>query len=108
MVQQQSCCGRVCNPKLRTSDKIYFIFVVRCATHQAALSAKSSIIGIVASAFGSVLHEAITGVAVRLFKYVINVYYEEFCSQVHTWVSADLEVVGPDDADDAGRLRVPA
>ena len=86
----------------------YFLLVVRCATHQAALSAKSGIIGIVASAFGSLLHETITGVAVRLFKYVINEYDEEFCSQVHTWVSADLEVVGPDDADDVGRFQVTA
>ena len=69
--------GMCASPTFRISDNI-FMCLVRCATHQAGLPAKSGIIGTIASVFGSMLHETITGVIVRLFKYVINDYYDEF------------------------------
>ncbi|CAK0870746.1 unnamed protein product [Prorocentrum cordatum] len=73
---------------------------------QAALSAKSGVIGVAAEIAGGALREAIAGVAVRLFKYVLNDYYEEFCTQVHDWVSAKLRVVPHADQDEGGRLQV--
>jgi len=83
----------------------YFLFLIRCATHQSGLSAKSGIIGSIATVFGTCLHEAVTGVCVRLFKYVVNDYYEEFCIRVRDWVSETLEVVGAHEANHVGRLE---
>ena len=65
----------------------YFLFVVKCATHQAALSAKAGVSGSFAEAAGGQLYKTICGTAVRLFKYLVNDYYEEFCSTARDWVS---------------------
>ena len=50
----------------------YLLMVVKCATHQAALSAKSAVEGRAASVAGGELWKSISGVSVRLYKYVIN------------------------------------
>ena len=72
----------------------YFLVVMKCVTHQTGLSAKSSVIGRAAAtgAGESELYKAITGVASRLFKFVIADYYEEFVFSVREWVAADLLV----------------
>ena len=71
----------------------YFLFVVTCATHQAALSAKAGGSGAFAEAAGDQLYKTICGTAVRLFKYLINDYYEEVCSTARDWVSTQLSVL---------------
>ena len=75
----------------------YFLLVVKCATHQAALSAKSGVVGSFASAAGGELYKTIAGAAVRLFKYLVNDYYEEFCSAARAWTSTQLRVVAHGD-----------
>ncbi len=82
----------------------YFIVVVKCVTHQAALSARRAVIGSFAAAAGGELYQTIAGTAVRLFKYIINDYYEEFCHNVRDWVSRQLRVVAHGD----GILSPPA
>ena len=37
--------------------------------------------------------------ATRLFKYLINDYYEEFCTNVTNWVSKGLTLVEHEEAD---------
>ena len=73
----------------------YFIVVVKCGTHQAALSAKSGVVGSFAAAAGGDLYKTVAGTAVRLFKYIINDYYEEMVNNVRAWVSRQLRVLGP-------------
>ena len=75
----------------------YFEAVSKCMVHQVGLSAKNGVIGLAASAAGDNCEE-VTTVASRLFKYLINDYYEEFCTNVHDWVSTTLAVVKPADA----------
>ena len=77
----------------------YFLLVLKCATHQTGLCAKSAVIGRSAQAAGGELYKAITGVASRLFKYVICDYFEEFVFSVREWVVQKL-VVQPQAADE--------
>ena len=72
----------------------YFLFLVKCAVHQAALTAKSGVIGAAAKAAGGEKYKEITGVAVRLYKYLLNDYYEEFCTSAYEWVFSNVRVVG--------------
>jgi hypothetical protein len=90
---------RPCGQRVR-----YFLLLVKCATHQAALSAKHAIIGQAAACTGGELHKVIVGVSVRLYKYLINDYYEEFCFSVREWVLERLRVVT---AADAGPMAQP-
>ena len=69
----------------------YFEMVVKCMVHQSGLSAKCGVIGSAASTAGD-CHD-VTGVAVRLFKYLLNDYYEEFCANTYNWVFKSLSVV---------------
>ena len=80
----------------------YFLLVLKCATHQTGLSAKSSVIGRAAAtgAGGGELYKTITGVAVRLFKYVICDYFEEFVFSVREWVVQKLVVQSAEEAED--------
>ena len=71
----------------------YFLLVVKCATHQAALTAKAAVTGSFANAAGGELYKSMCGTAVRLFKYLVNDYYEEFCSTARDWVSTQLRVL---------------
>ena len=78
----------------------YFLLLVKCATHQAGLSATSSVIGRAASAAGGELHKAIAGVAAWLFKYVLCDYFEEFVFSVREWIVSYsfLSMYSPDRA----------
>ena len=74
-----------------------FLLVVKCGTHQAALSAKSGVTGSFAAAVGGELYKTVAGTAVRLFKYITNDYYEEFRHSVRDWVSKKLHVLAHSD-----------
>ena len=71
----------------------YFLIVVKCATHQSGLSARSAVEGRAAAAAGGELYQIISGVTVRLFKYVICDYFEEFVASVREWLLQKLEVL---------------
>ena len=82
----------------------YFLMVIVCGTHQVGLTAKSAVTGRAAAAAArGKLYEDIAGVAVRLFKYLVNDYYEEFAFSINQWIHRDLEILQPDDADTAGQ-----
>ena len=82
----------------------YFLLVIVCGTHQMGLTAKSAVTGRAAAcATGGELHDDIAGVTVRLFKYLIKDYFEEFVASVDEWVSRDLKLVRHDAADLAGQ-----
>ena len=66
-------------------------------THQSGLSAKSGVEGSAASAAGG--NDDVTGMATRLFKYLINDYYEELCTNVTNWIARSLNVVEHDEAE---------
>ena len=80
----------------------YFLVVLKCAAHQANLSCKSAVCGPAAKISehdGGVgdppgVHDAVCGVVVSLFKYLLSDYYEELCCSTREWVLRDLEVVG--------------
>ena len=78
--------------------------MLKCATHQTGLSAKSSVIGRTAKAAGGELYKAITGVASRLFKYVICDYFEEFVFAVREWVAHKLIVQPQADDEDTASI----
>ena len=80
----------------------YLLVVVICGTHQAGLAAKSAIQGRAAAVAQGVLHTDIVGVAVRLYKYLFNDYYDEFVFSVNEWVLKELTVVNADAADATG------
>ena len=75
----------------------YFLLTVKCMTHQTGLAAKSGVVGSSASAAGG--NDDVTGIATRLFKYLLNDYYEEFCTIVTNWIAKNLNVVGYDEAE---------
>ena len=81
----------------------YFLLVTKCMTHQTALSAKSAVMGPAASTASSGRDDDdvadVTGVASRLFKYLLNDYYEEFCTNARNWVITNLKVVEDAEAD---------
>ena len=60
------------------------MFCLKCLTHQAGWTAKSSVMGLAATtgAGEGELRKAITGVASRLFEFVICDYFEEFVFSV--------------------------
>ncbi len=80
----------------------YLLVLVVCGTHQAGLAAKSAIQGRGAAVAHGVLHTDIVGVAVRLYKYLFNDYYDEFVFSVNEWVLRELKVVTADAADATG------
>ena len=57
------------------------------------MSAKSGVAGQAASLAGGELYKTLEGAAVRLSKYLINQYYEEFCTAASLWVSTHLRVL---------------
>ena len=85
----------------------YFLLVIVCGTHQVGLVAKSAVTGRAAASVAcgarGLLHLEIAGVTVRLFKYLIRDYYEEFVVAVNEWVCRDLEIVMPSEADAPGQ-----
>jgi hypothetical protein len=79
----------------------YFLLVVVCMVHQVGLSAKNGVVGVAASTAGGTLYKEITGVATRLFKYLLNDYYEEFVTNTKNWVERTL--LNPGQHNDAER-----
>ena len=84
----------------------YLLLVIVCGTHQVGLAAKGAVAGRAAAAARGLLHQDIVGVTVRLFKYLINDYYDEFVFSVSEWVRRDLEVLQPHEADAAGQASL--
>lgn len=88
----------------------YFLVVLKCVTHQTGLTARSSVEGRAAAmgAGGSELYKALTGVAARLFKFVICDYFEEFVFSVREWVVAALVVQPAEAGEDAAATGAAA
>ena len=81
----------------------YFICLIVCGTHQAGLTAKGAVTGRAAAvAARGQLHQDLAGVTVRLFKYLINDYYDEFVFSINEWVLRDLVLIPQHAADAAG------
>ena len=76
----------------------YFLVVGKCGTHQAALAAKNGVIGRAAAAAAAVAgekkeFEGVPENAVRLFKYLVPQYYEDFKVSVAKWVHDNLDAL---------------
>ena len=76
--------------------------VGKCGTHQAALAAKNGVIGRAAAAAAADAgenkeFEGVTENAVRLFKYLVPQYYEDFKVSVAKWVHDALDSLSPSD-----------
>ena len=82
----------------------YFLILGKCGTHQSALSARVGVEGKVAAAAAGddKTFEGVTDNAVRLYKYLVPDYYEEFRLSVHTWVHETLQVLFESEAFPAG------
>ena len=81
----------------------YFLLLSKCGTHQAALSAKNGVIGPAADSAAKDAGEGkdfeqVTANAVRLFKYLVPQYYEDFQASVKRWVHDTLDLLLPNDA----------
>jgi hypothetical protein len=79
----------------------YFLLVGKCGTHQSALSAKYGVLGRAAAAAAETAGEGkefedVVGNAVRLFKYLVPDYYEDFKISIAKWVQLHVEVVEPE------------
>ena len=93
-------CDRSLGPRVR-----YLLVVIVCGTHQAGLAAKSAVVGRAAAVARGKLHVDIIGVSVRLYKYLINDYYEEFVFSVNEWVVRDLVVLPATSGDASSHAR---
>ena len=81
----------------------YFLLLSKCGTYQAALSAKNGVIGPAADSAAKDAGEGkdfeqVTANAVRLFKYLVPQYYEDFQAFVKRWVHDTLDLLLPNDA----------
>ena len=74
---------------------IYFVVLIKCGNHQTALSARYGVVGDAAKAAtgAEVDPEVVTATAVRLYKYAIRDYYEDFVNSVRMWAHASIEVL---------------
>ena len=74
---------------------IYLLLLIKCGNHQTALSARYGVIGDAAKAAtgAEVDPEVVTATAVRLYKYAIRDYYEDFVNSVRMWAHASIEVL---------------
>ena len=80
----------------------YFLAVYKCSSHQANLAAKGAVIGAAAKVaaatgadsglVGQKPHLAVCGAATRLYKYLINVYFDEFALAIHMWVGQAMSL----------------
>ena len=72
----------------------YFLAVYKCSTHQANLAAKSAVVGAAAVAAAATTcaeagrepHTVVCGVVTRLYKYLVNDYFEEFATATYCCV----------------------
>ena len=81
----------------------YFMLLGKCGTHQAALSARSAVIGRVAATAAAAAGEGnefefVTATSVRLFKYVVPQYYDDLAKSAEQWISANVTAVVPPQA----------
>ena len=77
---------------------IYLCLLVKCMAHQANLSTGSAVKYRAAACAGiqtpgKTLGESWCGVAVRLYKYLLLDYFEEFLRVTHDWIDRHLEVL---------------
>ena len=84
----------------------YFLLLGKCGTHQSALSAKDGVIGRAAATAAEAAGEGkefedVVGNAVRIFKYLVPEYYEDFKTSVAAWVHLNVECVPPQAASPA-------
>jgi hypothetical protein len=77
----------------------YLLVLIVCGTHQVGRAARSAVLGRAAAVARGKLHADIMGVSVRLYKYLVNDYYDEFVFSVNAWVLRDLKVLPPQEAD---------
>jgi len=80
----------------------FFLAVYKCSSHQANLAAKGAVIGAAAKVaaatgadsglVGQKPHLAVCGAATRLYKYLINVYFDEFALAIHMWVGQAMSL----------------
>ena len=70
----------------------YFLILIKCGNHQAALTAKYAVVGEGAKAVSSdaAACEDVTATCVRLFKYVVGDYYEELVKSCGQWARASV------------------
>ena len=90
----------------------YFLLVGKCGTHQSALSAKDGVIGRAAAAAAEAAGEGkefedVVATVVRIFKYLVLDYYEDFKLSIAKWVNLHVEVVVPEAASShAARMQI--
>jgi len=82
----------------------YFLVAMTCAAHTANLATGSVVQGMAAE-IGDVcktaLYKTMGGTAVRLFKYLLSDYWEEFVASTRAWVNRTLVVLSSDHRDAA-------
>ena len=77
----------------------YFVVAMTCAAHTANLATGSVVQGVAAEigdVCKSALHLTIGGTAVRLYKYLLSDYWEEFVASTRGWVDRTLVVLSSD------------
>ena len=87
----------------------FFLAMLKCLVHQAALTVKSAVCGQAAAlgdTTGNNLHEATPGVMVRLYKYLLCDYYEEFIQSTREWVLRSLQLLPHGNGNAAGQRQV--
>ena len=81
----------------------YFLMVIVCGTHQVGLTAKSAVTGRAAAAAArGLLYQDIAGVTVRLFKFLINDYFDQYALSINDWIFRELQILQPHEVDTAG------
>ena len=65
----------------------YFLLVIKCGNHQAALSASFAVVGPPAKAACATC-ETVMAKAVRLYKYLLGFYYSNFVQSTQDWAYA--------------------
>jgi hypothetical protein len=93
----------------------YFLAVYKCSSHRANLAPTTAVVGaaaVAAAATGAELdregqqpHLAVCGAAVRLYKYLINDYFDDFSFATHIWVGKAMLLEPP--LPDADQARPP-
>ena len=86
----------------------YFLLLGKCGTHQAALSAKTGVIGRAAAKAAAAAGEGkefefVTATCVRLFKYVVPQYYEDLANSAERWIRENVTAVVPPPPQAAGQ-----
>jgi len=86
----------------------YFLLLVKCGSHQVALTAKGAVIGppaLAAAGGGAAKPSDVTATAVRLYKYALRDYYEDFVNSIRAWVFASPDELAEELAEHAASLQ---